>query len=240
MLLWYNTLIDKKESIMKITKEERQQDINKTEEREHFRQVLNRLKDRCRDPRHKEYSLYGGRGAAFDPKWEDLDDFIDDVDKIPGWDEELFNKHELFLDKDIRIEGNLYYSIDTCLWVTKRVNQVYRPSQLNWFYAYHLEDKQLVLTDSIYLFNILHDGVRGLNGVLRGRKHSTNGWYLWYKDKPVPMDFPVYAWQARGLEKEHENSRTAHDDILYIIDKGLTTIEAVRDYYEVIAKNVVE
>ena len=204
---------------MIITPAQRKADHSMVVEREHFRQVLNRLKDRCNDPRHKEYNLYGGRGASYPGKWNDLDGFIDDVDKIEGWDEEKFNAHKLFLDKDIKNPGNIIYSVGNCLWVSKRVNQIFRPSKLDWFYGYNPKSDTLVLTNSRTLFRTLHGGIVSVNGVLNGRKHSTNGWYLWYKDDPVP-DLHFYCGRL-GIQE--------------IIDKGLTNIENVYDNYRLFA-----
>lgn len=218
---------------MIITPAQRKADHNMVIEREHFRQVLNRLKDRCNDPRHKEYELYGGRGASYPDKWNDLDGFIDDVDKIEGWNEEKFNAHKLFLDKDIKNPGNITYSVNNCLWVSKRVNQIFRPSKLDWFYGYQLDTKTLVLTNSRTLFRTLHGGIVDLHEVLDGRKHATNGWYLWYKDEPIPRieDVSIHL----PTSNEVSNQKTASTDIREIIDKGLTNIENVYDNYRLFA-----
>jgi len=41
------------------------------------------MKDRCLNPRHKYFYLYGGRGITIDPKWMDFIGFLEDMGPMP-------------------------------------------------------------------------------------------------------------------------------------------------------------
>lgn len=69
---------------------------------------------RCYNPSANGYHRYGGRGVFVCDEWLNFQVFAE-------WYHENF-KEGLALDKDMKIEGNLCYSQDTCLFVTKKDN----------------------------------------------------------------------------------------------------------------------
>lgn len=73
---------------------------------------------RCYDKNHKDYKHYGGKGVTVHPEWHYFDKFREDIVKLPGYNEELFFKNKLFLDKDGLSGETLIYSKDTCQLLT--------------------------------------------------------------------------------------------------------------------------
>ena len=57
--------------------------------------------NRCYNIKHESYYLYGGKGVTVSERWLCCENFIQDLPKIKGYDETLFNNGELHLDKDI-------------------------------------------------------------------------------------------------------------------------------------------
>lgn len=65
------------------------------------------LKYRCKNPRHKHFKDYGGRGITYHPSWEIFDQFYIDMGNRPS------TKYSLD-----RIDNSLGYSKENCRWVT--------------------------------------------------------------------------------------------------------------------------
>ena len=63
-------------------------------------------KGRCRNPKHKRYADYGGRGITFDPTWDDFSVFLADMGEAP-----------LGLSLERR-ENDMGYCKDNCYWAT--------------------------------------------------------------------------------------------------------------------------
>jgi integrase len=79
------------------------------------------MKDRCLNPRCKDWPQYGGRGIRMADDWEDFDLFLADMGRRPS------RLHSL----DRRdVNGN--YDRDNCRWATKLVqNRNQRTTKLN-------------------------------------------------------------------------------------------------------------
>ena len=69
------------------------------------------MRDRCNNPKHKEYHRYGGRGISVCTEWLDPGTFLKWA--MPKW------KKGLQID---RIDNNKGYSPDNCRFVTSKVN----------------------------------------------------------------------------------------------------------------------
>ena len=77
---------------------------------------------RCYDEKDRAYKWYGAKGVTVCTRWLRLDYFIEDLPKIPGFNKTLFEENKIELDKDIRIKGNKYYSLETCCFVSHKTN----------------------------------------------------------------------------------------------------------------------
>ena len=83
---------------------------------------------RCTVPGSTGYDNYGAKGVTVCEKWLDFEGFLDDVDKIPGFDEDRYVSDKLSLDKD-REWGNKLYSLETCRFLTPEENNTIKPNQ---------------------------------------------------------------------------------------------------------------
>lgn len=66
------------------------------------------MRERCRNPNHRIYKHYGGRGITIDPRWDSFDNFLQDIGPRPSSDHSLD-----------RIDNDLGYSPNNCRWATK-------------------------------------------------------------------------------------------------------------------------
>ena len=71
---------------------------------------------------HKKSPTY--IGTSLDKKWLSLTNFIEDVSKLPNYEKGLTEGWAL--DKDIILNGNRHYSLETCCFVPPDVNSNFR------------------------------------------------------------------------------------------------------------------
>lgn len=86
------------------------------------------IKERCYNPRDKSYKNYGALGVTLSDRWEDLDNFLYDVDSLEGYCTEGILNSTIELDKDTKYKGNKLYSKDTCKFIPSSANKKYRPN----------------------------------------------------------------------------------------------------------------
>ena len=77
------------------------------------------MMQRCYNEKHPSYKYYGNKGVIVNERWHVFNNFIEDIDKINGFNIDKFLKGEIHLDKDLTILGNKEYSLEKCLFVTK-------------------------------------------------------------------------------------------------------------------------
>lgn len=184
---------------MKITLEERNNDPNKEILFQKLARVSYKIKDRVLNPKFKQYNNYGGRGVTVDQKWLTSAGFIDDVDKIDGWDEQEFLLGNLELDKDIKFPGNMRYCLECTKWVTHKDNMQYLPEVQKPFYAYNQYTQEIMVGKNINNFaDITNTNASTISAVLHRRKHKSGDWWMWYVDGDVPTIKRVYYKDTHG------------------------------------------
>jgi hypothetical protein len=70
--------------------------------------VWSDMKSRCRNPNHRQYADYGGRGIDYCEEWNSLDRFVSDMGPRPNG---------LMLE---RVNNSLGYSASNCRWATRQ------------------------------------------------------------------------------------------------------------------------
>lgn len=91
--------------------------------------VWKNMYDRCYKETCVYYKNYGLKGVTICERWHSLDNFIEDIDKIDGFDFELFINGCLSLDKDSKIRNNTIYSLENCKFISKEENNKFKPHQ---------------------------------------------------------------------------------------------------------------
>lgn len=62
------------------------------------------------NPRNKKYTVYGGRGVRYDPRWVNFNSFLKDICGVPGFEPLKLIKGYISLDKDLRNHKAKIYS----------------------------------------------------------------------------------------------------------------------------------
>jgi len=130
--------------------------------------------DRCRNPKNKSWSSYGGAGVTVCDRWNPrmggtFLNFLQDMGERPS------PHHQL--DKDIRIPGNKVYSPDGCMWATR--HQQLRACSTNHLLT--LDGISRCVTDWENLYGLSRGRIgRRLQGVVSPRCN-----YYTYRSAPL-------------------------------------------------------
>lgn len=77
---------------------------------------------RCYDPSYSKFPWYGGKRIKVCERWHRLDYFIEDVIKLPGYNQTAFEASEIELDKDFIDPSKKEYSPETCSFLSHKEN----------------------------------------------------------------------------------------------------------------------
>ncbi|QNM43718.1 hypothetical protein [Shouchella clausii] len=140
---------------------------------------------RCYDKRRKDYNRYGAAGVTVSERWKCFEFFLDDVDKVMGWDESMFQRGLLHLDKDILSGENKMYSLQTCKWVTpqENYNECYSRRKTRDFIAISPEG---VMTEenNIKEFAEVHGlHASAISNCISGNQKTSKGWRFMSKEE---------------------------------------------------------
>lgn len=138
---------------------------------------------RCYNKKSSSYKMYGGEGVTVSERWINLDNFIEDIDKIEGFDLDLYMKSEIQLDKDIKQRGvdRKKYSLDTTIFVSSSENSGNRRNN----------KEMIIISPSGERFEEINReafcrerGIPSRNAFncLTGKANHYKGWQFFYKD----------------------------------------------------------
>ena len=156
---------------------------NTREDNKKYKLWYNML-SRCYNKKDKSYKYYGAKGITVESRWHRYDFFLNDIEKIEGWNKEEFYKGNLFLDKDIKSNEFKIYSLETCKFVSQQTNQQQRTEEYN---LKHI--KMVIFPDgheeeikNLSQFCIEHNLHRqNAQGCLNGKQKQTKGFKFYYK-----------------------------------------------------------
>ena len=83
-----------------------------------FYNIWNRLKDRCTYKNSPSYSNYGGRGITYDPRWNQFENFRDDMYESYIEACNIYGEENISIDR-IDVNGN--YCKDNCRFVDNKI-----------------------------------------------------------------------------------------------------------------------
>ena len=93
------------------------------------------MMQRCYNNKHPAYKNYGNKGVEVETRWHDLNNFIEDVDKIEGFNKDTFLEGKLYLDKDTEHLNNKIYCLGRCTFVSSEESNSMKPNQQQYFIA---------------------------------------------------------------------------------------------------------
>ena len=135
---------------------------------------------RCYNENHPSYKYYGNKGVIVNERWHVFNNFIEDIDKINGFNIDKFLKGEIHLDKDLTILGNKEYSLEKCLFVTKEKIINLNLINKNNLLRYLLKEKyiHLLINQSLQKSNLAQNNI---SMCLKGYQKSHKKWRFKYK-----------------------------------------------------------
>ena len=160
----------------------------KGEMRQKLQNIKNRMMQYCYNKNCSKYKNYGGRGVTVDKKWHRIKGFLEDFDKIDGWDEEKFMAGKLQLDKDIKDRNNKIYNKEMCSWVSPEENIKVKPSYQREYVGVRYDGTREHFHNCVE-FSKKYPEVHSctIPGVANGDRSYTTGWYFFYKgEEPKP------------------------------------------------------
>jgi len=143
------------------------------------------MMERCYKEKNKDYRSYGKKGVTVCKEWHCFQNYARDVMSIDGYNEELAKNNTIELDKDIKIAGNKIYSLDSCIWIDKTVNN--RHHAVNQFSNHIIIDTKLKKkyhVENLKQFCDKNDWIN-LNGIRAPRKEKSlykRRWYILYEE----------------------------------------------------------
>lgn len=78
----------------------------KSPSNERLYNVWRNMLSRCYDPKNIRYNCYGGTGVTVHEDWHNFTTFYKEVQRLEGWEDELFTEYTKELDKDLKQDWN--------------------------------------------------------------------------------------------------------------------------------------
>lgn len=163
---------------------------------------------RCYHPKNGSYSNYGAKGITVCEKWLTYEGFLEDVDKIDGYELKPLLAGDLQLDKDIKVQGNKIYSLECCTFVSRSKNSGNRGNN-QWFIAINYFTSEVIQTnnreefcrnfnlDSSTCWRVLQTSVGDYYNNKKYLQHK--GWVLQYSNN-FSLDYYKNILEKKNIE----------------------------------------
>ena len=149
------------------------------------------IKARCYNKKHISYRSYGAKGAKVCDRWlNSFEHFLEDIQKVDGFNYEKFCNGELQMDKDLKQQytKNKIYSLSTCTFLTQEENIKLQDSGKDFYVVTPKGDisKEKSIKKYCDNHNIPHSHAMAM---WRGDKtRKTVKGYQFFKEKPSEKD----------------------------------------------------
>ena len=149
------------------------------------------IKTRCYNKKHISYRSYGAKGVTVCDRWlNSFENFLEDIQKIDGFNYEKFCNGELQMDKDLKQKNinNKIYSLSTCTFLTQEENIKLQDLAKEFYVVTPLGEisKEKSIKKYCDKHNIQHTHAVAMWGGDKTRK-TVKG-YQFFKDKPNEKD----------------------------------------------------
>lgn len=149
------------------------------------------IKTRCYNKKHISYRSYGAKGVTVCERWlNSFENFLEDIQKIDGFNYKKFCNGELQMDKDLKQKNinNKIYSLSTCTFLTQEENIKLQDLAKEFYVVTPLGkiSKEKSIKKYCDDHNIQHTHAVAMWGGDKTRK-TVKG-YQFFKDKPNEQD----------------------------------------------------
>jgi hypothetical protein len=132
------------------------------------------MKERCNNPNRDTYKYYGGRGIKVCERWNDFQNFLEDMGPRPDG---------LTLE---RKNNNGNYEPSNCCWATRQKQTRNRRdvSHQRWFYGYGPNGEMIIENNQCYVARIFKLEQGNVSYCLQGNRKQHKGWkFKWIEDR---------------------------------------------------------
>lgn len=138
------------------------------------------MMERCYNKNNKDFKRYGNQNVIVCEKWKNFNNFVEDMDKIKGFNIELFLKGKICLDKDKIETNNKIYCLEKCCFISREENNKYKPNKQKDFIAINPNGEKF-FGRNIKEFSLKHNlEQRRVSEWLKGYHKPKNGWEFYY------------------------------------------------------------
>lgn len=186
------------------------------------------MMNRCYSKGNSGYKNYGKRGVTVDERWHKLDNFIEDIDKIDGFNIDEYMKGNLQLDKDIKNKNNKIYSLENCKFVTLQENSANRRSNRD-LVIINLEKDLKIYTNNLSKFCEENNlDLRTCWNILNKTKNTKThkGYQFFFRDSF--NDKEIYRPKTYIGKNKNTGEVVEFQNLKeFVLDKGLASSSAV-------------
>ena len=137
-------------------------------------QLWRNMNQRCHNPKNPYYKNYGDKGIYVSDRWRNFSSFVEDVDKINGFNLDDFLAGKLYLDKDFSKKNQ--YSIESCRFVSIEVSNKMKPHQQKLFIAISPTNETYTSSNQSTFAEEHGLSQSGVADCLRDRLKTHKGW----------------------------------------------------------------
>lgn len=138
--------------------------------------IWDSMRGRCYRPNSSGYKYYGAVGVTIAEEWLTFKNFYRDLDKIDGWNEQLFLQGKLTLDKDYKFKNNKVYSLNNCCFISREKNNKLKPQQQKDIIAMSPQGEYYYFSNQSDFAKKHNLQLSGIHNCLTGKWKHTNYW----------------------------------------------------------------